>query len=202
MSSAEENFREIFRRLETTDVHIVDINKKMLDIQKDIDDKYSTINSALLKIVGGKNNVGTDASWVRQSVGLTVSVITLLGFFVTIMHYNTQSFTRQLEYESERRVELQSRVADHLHSPWHQKAAEKITAHSEKFESINKNAESLHKSYQRIDDILEKINSKTNSEIEVLKEKVSWTEDEIMNDNAREQATYHRRIIEEKNHAP
>lgn len=97
--TVESTIEELLRRQERTDNHIVDINKQMLDIKRDVDDKFDVINQNLLRIVAGgnKKDVSSDGAWVRQSVGLSIAVVTILGFSITTFH----SMLRPLEIQFE-----------------------------------------------------------------------------------------------------
>jgi len=74
-----------------------------------LDDIFSVINK-LDRRTPGTN--GAQASWVRQSVGLTIAVITLIGAQYTITKGLTDQLQLQLNYATSRISTLDSKLMD------------------------------------------------------------------------------------------
>jgi len=126
-----------------------------------IHNRLDDILSEISKVAGTKKN-GTDsnASWVRQSVGLTIAVIALVGFMVPTVVAVVKPMQQQIDY-------IMTTLDRHMTAPAHPGALERHAHSSERFKEVETQFEAL-------EDISAKAEERHNARISKLEEWQRW----------------------------
>ena len=180
------------KRLDSLDDRMDRLDTKMDSMSGDI----SFIKNALQTRASKSNGPSSDASWTRQSIGIVVALLTLIGILIPTFNSMIAPFEMQLSYQNTEIKRLWEEIKHHEIRPWHETAAVKLAEHDKQFKTVDRDTSLVIEEIKNIRAGLSEVRKETNSELGVLNEKVSWTEQEIIDDNERERQTYHKRIIE------
>lgn len=144
--------------------------KERIHAISEIHDRLDDIFAAINKIgKGGSNN---NASWVRQSIGVTLGVLAILGFMVPTTVAIVKPIQQHIQMVSARVEKVEEHAAKDGHPIYHSATLQTIAKRMERIEK--RNGEKIEALDKRLKVQMEKEGQRTQARLHKLEDWQKW----------------------------
>lgn len=158
-----------------------EVQRDIAEIHKRIDDIFGVLNK-----MQKPNNTG--ASWVRQSVGLTIAVVTLIGAFLGIVYAFNNQIQLQIGMVSDRLEKVEDHAVKDGHPIYHSATLKTVQLRMERIENriegqITNLDEKLQLEINQVDESARLRSERVNARFTKLEEWQRWWYRNHMNED-------------------